>query len=233
MTTALFPSPYQDVPLRQWYAASWDDYCNLRDALVSEKHVKLSFNQGWLWVDMGGEGINHASYSDLLTSLLFLWAIQHPDQSFKSLGRCLLEKPQTQACAPDLVLYVGDDSPRWREGDPRRIDLSVWRVPDLVGEISDTTLASDLDEQKHLCEALGIPEYWVIDIKGERVFAFQLNQDGEYKLCDQSRALAELPIALLTETVQRLSADTNTSAAAWFAQEIARLDASDQSASDQ
>lgn len=221
MTLSL-SKPKQYPPLQRWHPATWDDYCTLRDD-PSLKHDKLSFNQGWLWVDMGGEGINHASFSDLLTGLLFLWAVQHPDQLFNSLGRCLLEKPQTQACAPDLVLYVGDNFPRWREGDPRRIDLSVWRVPDLVGEISDTTLASDLDEQKHLYEALGIPEYWVIDVKGERVFAFQLNEQGQYKECDQSRALAGLPITLLTEAVQKLSEGTNTSAAAWFAGAIANL----------
>ncbi|ASC71213.1 hypothetical protein XM38_021650 [Halomicronema hongdechloris C2206] len=76
------------------------------------------------------------------------------------------------------MLYVGENTPRWQDGDPRRIDLQTWRVPDLVGEISDTTLASDLDEQKHLYEALGIPEYWVIDVKGERVFAFQIKSAG-------------------------------------------------------
>lgn len=221
MTTSLPHLKPQYPPLQQWHRATWDDYQALRDGLTL-KRVKLSFNQGWLWVDMGGEGINHASFSDLLTSLLFLWAIQHPEQSFNSLGRCLLEKPQSQACAPDLVLYVGDDFPRWRDGDPRRVDLSVWRVPDLVGEIADTTLASDLDEQKHLYEALGIPEYWVIDVKGERVFAFELNEQGQYQLCEQSRALAGLPISLLTQTVQKLHEGTNTSAAAWFAQAIAK-----------
>jgi len=221
MTLSL-SKPKQYPPLQQWHSATWSDYCTLRDD-PSLKHGKLSFNQGWLWVEVGGEGINHASASDLLTMLFVSWAVQHPDQLFNSLGRCLLEKPQTQACAPDLVLYVGDDFPRWREGDARRIDLSVWRVPDLVGEISDTTLASDLDEQKHLYEALGIPEYWVIDVKGERVFAFQLNEQGQYKECDQSRALARLPIALLTEAVQKLSEGTNTSAAAWFAEAIANL----------
>jgi len=220
MTTSLSQPKRQSPPLQQWHPATWDDYCALRDD-PTLKHVKLSFNQGWLWIDMGGEGIDHASFSDLLTSILFLWAIQHPEQSFNSLGRCLLEKPQTRACAPDLVLYVGEGAPRWRDGDPRRIDLSVWRVPDLVGEISDTTLASDLDEQKHLYEALGIPEYWVIDVKGERVFAFQLNEQGQYELCDESQALAGLAISLLTETIQKLAAETNTAAAAWFAQAIA------------
>lgn len=171
---------------------------------------------------MGGEGINHSAFCDLFTMLFGFWAVQHSDQLLTSLGWCLLEKPETQACAPDLVLYVGENCPQWRPGDRRLIDLSTWRVPDLVGEISDTTLTSDLDEQKHLYEALGIPEYWVIDVQGERVFAFQLNESGKYKECDRSRILQDLPILLLTETVRRLKAESNTRAAAWFAEAIAK-----------
>jgi Uma2 family endonuclease len=183
--------------------------------------MKLAFHQGWLWVAMGGEGIDHSGVSDLFTSLLFLWAIQHPEQLFTSLGRCLLEKYETQACAPDLVLYVGADYPQRQPGEPRRIDLTQSRVPDLVGEISDTTLANDLDEQKHSYASLGIPEYWVVDVRGQRVFAFLLQENGEYQVCDTSRALAGLPISLLEEVLQRLSEGTNTSAAAWFTQQIA------------
>jgi Uma2 family endonuclease len=220
--TATFPSPTTAVlsPLSRWQQATWQDYLTLRDAPTRER-LKLAFNQGWLWTAMGGEGINHAGVSDLFTSLLFLWAIQHPDQLFTSLGRCLLEKPETQACAPELVLYVGADYPQWQPGEPRRIDLSRSRVPNLVGEISDTTLANDLDEQKHLYAALGIPEYWVVDIRGQRVFAFQLQEKGDYQICENSQVLAGLSIALLEGALQRLSAGTNTSAAAWFAQQIA------------
>jgi Uma2 family endonuclease len=220
--TAISPSQISTVSSpHQWQRATWQDYLALRDAPTQER-IRLAFDQGWLWVAMGGEGINHAGVSDLFTSLLFLWAIQHPEQLFTSLGRCLLEKPETQACAPDLVLYVGADYPQWQPGEPRRIDLSRSRVPDLVGEIADTTLASDLDEQKHLYAALGIPEYWVVDVRGQRVFAFRLQENGEYQICEASRALAGLPIALLEEALQRLSEGTNTSAAAWFTQQIGK-----------
>lgn len=205
-------------PLGQWHPASWEDYTRLRDAEIQER-VKLAFNQGWLWIDMGGEGINHSSVCDLFTMMFGFWAIQHPEQVFTSLGRCLLEKPETQACAPDLVLYVGEDYPQWKPGEPRRVNLSQWRVPNLVGEISDTTLADDLDRQKHLYEALGISEYWVIDVRGERVFAFEL-QAGEYQLCTESLALPGLSIQILEETLKKLSEGSNTSAAAWFTQQI-------------
>lgn len=186
--------------------------------------MKLAFNQGQLWVDMGAEGINHSGISDLFTIMLGLWAIHKPDEVYTSLGRCLIEKLQTQACAPDLVLYVDENYPKWQAGEPRRIDLSQCRVPDLVGEISDTTLASDLDQQKHLYATLGIPEYWVIDVQGQRVFAFQLQDESQtYEICDTSRALPGLPIGLLTETLNRLNEGTNTSAAAWFAQQLTNL----------
>ena len=217
--TATFSSDAIAIPpLRQWHQATWEDYITLRDAPIKER-LKLAYNQGKLWVDMGGEGINHSIVSDLFTSLLFFWAVQRPEQVFTSLGRCLIEKPETQACAPDLVLYLGEDYPQCKPGEPRRINLTRWRVPNLVGEISDTTLADDLDQQKHLYEALGIPEYWVVDIRGQRVFAFQL-QEGKYQICTESLALNGLPISVLEETLKRLGEGTNTSAAAWFTQQI-------------
>lgn len=222
MTASLPKIDRSFLPLRQWHLATWADYLALRDADIPDR-MQLYFNQGKLWVNMGGEGINHASVSDLFISLLFLWAIQKPEQSYSSFGRCLLEKAETQACAPDLVLYLGADYPQWQAGEPRRIDLNQWRLPDLVGEISDTTLATDLDEQKHLYEALGIPEYWVVDIRGRRVFAFQLQENGKYQVCTHSQVLAGLPIVLLEQALLRLNEATNTNVAAWFAQQITSL----------
>jgi Uma2 family endonuclease len=213
--------PVSMPPLRQWINATWDEYVALRDAPIGER-MRLAFDRGRLRIDMGGEGINHSGVSDLFTTFLFLWAIQHPEENYSSLGRCLIEKPESQGSSPDLVLYVGVDYPKWQEGEPRRINLTKWRVPNLVGEISDTTLASDLDEKKHLYAALGIPEYWVIDVRGRQIFAFLLDENGMYQDCTHSVALKGLAIVLLEQALQKLVEETNTSVAAWFAQEIAK-----------
>ncbi|HEY9763504.1 MAG TPA: Uma2 family endonuclease [Trichocoleus sp.] len=79
------------------------------------------------------------------------------------MGHCLLGKPGQGAVSPDLVLYLGENYPRWQAGQPRRVDLTQWPSPALVGEISDATLPTDLDEKKQLYALLGVPEYWVID----------------------------------------------------------------------
>ncbi len=211
-----------NAPLPQWQPAKWEDYLAWRDKLTSER-VRLFFNGGYLFVDMGSEGINHARYSELFTMLFFIWFSRIPGQIFDSLGGCLIEKPNTKAASPDLVLYIGEGSPRWQEGEPRYLNLNQWRVPDLVGEVGDTTIATDLDEKKQLYAALEIPEYWVVDIRGTRVLAFRLQSDGRYQQCEYSVAVKGLPISLLEQTIAQLSQGTNGSAALWFAQQLANL----------
>jgi Uma2 family endonuclease len=206
-----------------WKTATWEDYLAERDAPTND-NIGLFFNCDRLWViDMGKEGINHASINNLFTMLFYIWFSQAPGLIYSSLGGCLLEKPKKQAASPDLMLYLGSEYPTWQAGERRYINLEQWRVPNLVGEISDTTLTTDLDEKKYLYADLGIPEYWVIDVKGLRVFAFQLQSNGKYQECATSVALLGLPITLLNQTLERLNAETNGSAAMWFAQQIASL----------
>ncbi|NES22694.1 MAG: Uma2 family endonuclease [Symploca sp. SIO3E6] len=209
----------QTTVLHQWHDATWQDYVVLRDNSDIDWQ-KIVFYQGRLWADMGKEGPNHASFSDLMTAIFFVWAFLHPDIVLQSYGRCLIEKPETQACAPDLVLYQGKDIPKWYPGEPRRIDLRRHRLPDLVGEIADTTLSLDLDEQKKLYASLGIQEYWVIDVKGMRLFAFSLTARGLYEPIQVSQVLTGLPIALVEQTLERLTTETNTAAANWLMQQL-------------
>jgi Uma2 family endonuclease len=208
--------------LPKWQPATWEDYLAYYDNPAFER-ARLFFNQGCLFIDMTPEGIEHASTNDLFTMLFVLWFSRRPEQTFSSLGRCSIEKPNKKVCQPDLVLYTGAGAPGWQPGERRCIDLTQWRVPDLVGEISDTTLAADLDEKKRLYADLVIPEYWVADVRGRQVIAFRL-QEGQYQQCHYSVVLKGLPISLLEQTLERLSEGTNGSAALWFAQQISSFD---------
>lgn len=171
-------------------------------------------------MDMEWEGIDHASFCDLFTMILGFWFAQHPNQRFSSLGRCLLEKRPLKAGAPDLVLYLGDRFPTGEKGEKQRIDLNTWPAPHLVGEISDTTLTTDLDEKKQLYASLGIPEYWVIDVRGKQVFMFLLQGEQGYQPSDVSVALAGLSIDLLNQTIEKMGQESNGNAALWFAKQI-------------
>ncbi len=206
--------PQQQV----WQKATWDDYVSLRDDDLDR--YKLFFDHQHLWIEMGAEGINHSRFGDLFVMILAFWAVKFPEIKLSTFGGCQMEQKGKRAVAPDLVVYIGDDAPTWEIGQSRFIDLDKVRSPDLVGEISDTTLAIDLDKKKRMYADLGISEYWVIDVKAYRVFAFQLDEDGTYQECEVSQVLPNLAIALLEETLEQLTTKTNTEAAVWFSQQI-------------
>lgn len=125
-----------------------------------------------------------------------------------------------KAGAPDLVLYLGDRFPTGEKGEKQRIDLNTWPAPHLVGEISDTTLTTNLDEKQQLYASLGIPEYWVIDVRGKQVFMFLLQGEQGYQPSDVSVALAGLSIDLLNQTIEKMGQESNGNAALWFAKQI-------------
>jgi Uma2 family endonuclease len=200
-----------------WQPATWAEYLQRVEQPRSDAE-QVFFNLDTIWIEMGNEGINHSRFNKLLTMLLFTWFSRQADVKFELLGGCVIEKPNLQAAAPDEAVYIGGNSPRWKEGEPRRVNLEQWRVPDLVVEISDTTLAIDLDEKKQLYLALEIPEYWVIDVKGRQIFAFRLI-DEKYQQCTESVALAGLSIELLERTLAQMDND-NGNAALWFASQI-------------
>ena len=118
------------------------------------------------------------------------------------------------------MLYIGSDAPRWRSGEPRRVNLRQWRTPDLVCEVGDTTLATDLDEKKQIYAALEILEYWVIDVQAARVMAFLLSPEGLYEQTTESGALVGLEIALVEQAFGRLATESNGTVAQWFAQQL-------------
>ena len=218
MTATIAPFIQSEPTRHQWQPATWSDYLAACEDPTNER-MRIFFHRDRILL-IDAEGIEHANSSDLFTILFYIWFSQRPEQIFSSLGRCLLEKGPYSAGAPDLVLYLGEDYPRWQAGEKRRIDLHRWRVPNLVGEVSDTTLATDLDEKKQLYAEWKVPEYWVIDVRGERVICFQLQPDGKYREGDNSLALAGLPMSLLEQTLAWVKQDTNGSAALWFYQQI-------------
>ncbi len=223
MTSTTPVAPTLSLAAPQWTPATWDDYLAWRDNPNLDKDVRLFFNEGYLWVDMGNEGINHARFNELFTLVFGFWFARQPGVLVDSLGGCVLERPNVRSAAPDKILYVGGGSPQWAEEEPRRINLDNWRVPDLVGEIADPTLATDLDEKKQLYAGLGIPEYWVVDIKGRRVLAFYLQENGRYQQIESSVVLSGLPISLLSQMLEQVNEGNNINAALWFSQQIANL----------
>ncbi|MEM9948741.1 MAG: Uma2 family endonuclease [Cyanobacteria bacterium P01_D01_bin.36] len=226
MTATIAPQ-HQPKKLPAWQQATWEEYVQLRNQHENSdiSRVKLFFHNGALLVDeMGWEGISHATVRELFNFVFLFWFAQHSDQQVATLGGALFEKDGKGAGSPDLMLYIGEGYPQWTEGETRKINLNRWRAPDLVGEVSDTTLTSDLDQKKQLYASLKIAEYWVIDVQGSRVFLFRLDDKGQYYEVEASVVLFGLTAALLKAAMAKLDTMTNMDAALWFQTQIAQAE---------
>ncbi|APB32927.1 Uncharacterized protein conserved in cyanobacteria [Gloeomargarita lithophora Alchichica-D10] len=203
----------------QWHPATWQDYEKLRDDPSIDRMQLFFHNHQLLVENMGWEGILHSEVRELLSAILVMWLMAHPEIKSKILGSCLMEKESQQAAAPDIALYLGEDLPQYRKGESRKINLDQQRSPNLVIEVADTTLDSDLDQKKYLYAALGIPEYWVIDAQGTQVFIFIL-QDQRYLRTESSQIVTGFTEALLSQAIEQMKSGSNISAALWFNQQL-------------
>ncbi len=80
----------------------------------------------------------------------------------------------------------------------------------------------NLDEKKRLYAEMEVPEYWVIDVWGDRIFMFRLQADQKYQEVMESTVLQGLPSSLLQQALAKLQQETNITVAAWFAQQITK-----------
>lgn len=206
-----------------WQPATWEDYEHLRDTLDDDatiQKVQLFFYDHQLLVEnMGWEGLLHSEVRELISAILVMWLMGHPEIKSKILGSCLMERSGKQAAAPDIAIYIGEDLPQYRQGESRKINLDQERVPNLVIEVADTTLDSDLDQKKHLYAELGIPEYWVIDTQSNQVFIFIL-QDQRYFKAENSQLITGFTTSLLSEAIEQMKLGSNISAALWFSKQL-------------
>jgi hypothetical protein len=69
---------------------------------------------------------------------------------------------------------------------------------------------------QQLYRAMGVPEYWVIDVQGQRVFMFRLAAgDQGYMEIPASECLPGLSVELITEAIRKTRSAPNGAVALW------------------
>ncbi|WP_319421993.1 Uma2 family endonuclease [Pleurocapsa sp. FMAR1] len=101
------------------------------------------------------------------------------------------------------------------------VNLDEYPVPDLVIEVSNTSLSDDLGRKRLLYEDLQVAEYWVIDIQNIKVIAFAIENGGSKRIAE-SQVLTGLKLDILTEALQRSRNTNHTEVGRWLMQQFKR-----------
>ena len=99
------------------------------------------------------------------------------------------------------------------------MDLNRYPNPDIVIEVSNTSLLDDLGIKRSLYESLNIPEYWIVDVKRSRALAFEIFEKGSQQI-ETSRKLPSFKMTILEEALRRSRDTDQAQMGSWLLQEL-------------
>jgi len=177
-----------------WAYASWNEYLNLLQQ-PAYQHAKAYYNRGQMLIDMSPVGYAHAEDNYLLAAIILAWEVA-TGKRLKGLINVTLRREGVQDAQPDLAYYPSDAKLPARSNAP--LDLMRYSAPDLVIEVSATTLDDDLNNKRKLYAEIGVREYWVIDVEQVAVQIFDLSSAR----LTNSQVLPGLNVGLIAEALR-------------------------------
>lgn len=187
-----------------WVNATWEEYIKAISDPAYEKAKGYYFN-GRMRLEMSPLGLPHSRDHLIIIYAVCLFAgLKQID--FNGHDNCSYRKAGYDEAQPDASYYLGSNAETvsW---DATIIDLDIYPPPDLVIEVAYSSLADDKGEKRLLYEALGVREYWIIDVQNVQIIAFEIQNLGSRRI-DCSQVLPGLEITLLEEAL-RLSRQMN------------------------
>ena len=199
-----------------WVSATWDEYLEQIDLPGYEKAKGYYYNNKYR-IEVTPIGNEHSQDHSIINHAVYLYATV---KGIPLTGKdnCSYRKFSLREFQPDLSCYVRDNANAipWGVGI---VNLDEYPAPDLVIEVSNTSLSDDLGEKRLLYEDLQIAEYWVVDVQNVRVIAFAI-QDGGSRRISKSQVLKGLKIEVLTEALQRSRNSNHTEVGTWLMQQF-------------
>jgi Uma2 family endonuclease len=201
------------ILLEKWLPAPWDEFVKLADAPTSDK-LKSYYYQSQMRFEPMSTGSDHSKDQTLILFAVSFFATQNQILVTGHDG-CSYRKAGITEFQPDVSYYIGNNAEAIPWGT-RVVDLNRYPCPDLVIEISDTSLPDDRGTKRLQYEDLRIPEYWIVNVQTSTILAFSVAADGGSRQIRQSRVLPGLELTILETALQRSRQENQSLTMAWL-----------------
>ena len=220
------PRSQQSVPTLitdQWITATWDEFIQvLENPFYADSRCYYDKNQiRQMRIETMPVGSEHADDNTIIIFAVSLYCTL-TNIPARGLTNCSYSKTGSQGCQPDISYYIGAEASAAAPRNRSIVDLDKSAPPNLVIEISSSTIADDLGKKRLLYEKLGISEYWVVDVQEVKIIALEMLENGGSRQITESKLLGGLAIADL-EAVLKLSREkTQSEVGAWLLQKYSK-----------
>jgi Uma2 family endonuclease len=195
-----------------WISTDWDIYISTIESPDREKNRGYYYN-GYMRIEDMPTGADHSRYHLLVANIINLFCTIG-GIAINGFDNCTYRKTGIRECQPDLSYYCGERAGLAPVGTSV-INLDEQVTPDLVIEISNTTINDDLGAKRLLYEEMGVSEYWIVDVQNTLIYAFEIIDRGSKRI-DTSLVLPNLSIATITEALNRSKEQDQTQVGQWL-----------------
>ncbi|OYQ63335.1 hypothetical protein B9G53_17320 [Pseudanabaena sp. SR411] len=203
--------------LDTWIAVPWEEFVNIADAPDSNK-LKSYYYNGKMRLENMSTGSDHSKdHMTIILSVGVFAALRNIP--INGHDGCSYRKTGATEFQPDASYYIGDKADVIPWGT-RIIDLNQYPLPNLVIEISDTSISDDLGTKRLQYEELGISEYWIVNVQTMQIFAFTIAMDGSTKRIRESIVLSGLKLEILEQALQRSRQENQSATTAWLMEQF-------------
>jgi Uma2 family endonuclease len=199
-----------------WLRSDWDTYIKTIDLPEHKQHQGYYYN-GYMRIEDMPTGADHSRYHVLLTCAINLFCTIG-GIVINGFDNCTYRKTEIRECQPDLSYYTGERA-RLAPVGKSLVNLDEQAIPNLVIEISNTTLEDGLGVKRLLYEEMGISEYWVVDVQNSLIYAFEMFDRGSKRI-DTSIVLLGLSIATITEALNLSKEQDQSQIGQWLMSEF-------------
>jgi Uma2 family endonuclease len=200
-----------------WIPATWAEYLSVSEDPACE-NMKSYYHTGQMRIEsMAALGNPHSRDHYIVLAAISIFA------SLRSLDldghdNCSYRKAGYSEVQPDASFYLGANADviPW---DTTVIDLTIYPPPDLVIEVAVSSLADDKGEKRLIYEALGVREYWIVDVKRNQMLAFEVVPNGSHRIT-ASQVLPGLEMSVLEEALRRSRQTNHGKVSAWLMEQF-------------
>lgn len=200
------------IPTDTWIAATWEEYLQVLDSL-SEQKSKSYYYCNHIRLEMSPVSNEHSRDHNIILYAVNLFATLK-NIELNGNDNCSYRKPGVREAQPDASFYIGNTAKTipWGSGI---VDLDNYPPPTLVIEVAKTSLFDDQGNKRSLYEALGVEEYWIVDVEQGKILAFAMDTTGSVRI-NESQVLSGLDISLLETALQRTRHMSHSEVGAWL-----------------
>jgi Uma2 family endonuclease len=205
------------TPLNTWLPATWAEFVALADDPAFAK-LKSYYYLGNMRFEPMSTGSDHSKDHTTIILGVGLYATLR-GIAINGHDGCSYRKVGFDEFQPDASYYIGDNADAIPWGT-RVINLDRYPLPNLVIEISDTSLGDDLGAKRFQYEGLGIAEYWIVNVQLVQILAFAIAPDGAIRHIRESHVLPGLKLETLEQALQRSRQENQSVTTAWLMEQF-------------